>query len=149
MLRFLFIRNVFNHLHQRKNRIFFIFNVYNQWWSAQINVSVDIWQQDFLNPRQMKVELLNLPTSTSLDYSSCHLHSLISLITFFLEESLLLIQYIVNVYKWTKNNIIRKLEIAKIVECFKYKFRSVQFKWKWYNYQKLSFSLIKSPDWHL
>ena len=35
---------------------------------------------------------------------------------FFLEESLLLIQYIVNVYKWTKNNIIRKLEIVKIVD---------------------------------
>ena len=44
---------------------------------------------------------------------------------FFLEESLLLIQYIVNVYKWTKNNIIRKLEIVKISKYFKYKFRSV------------------------
>ena len=32
---------------------------------------------------------------------------------FFLEESLLLIQYIVNVYKWSKNNIIRKLGIGK------------------------------------
>ena len=32
---------------------------------------------------------------------------------FFLEESLLLIQYIVNVYKWTKNNIKRKSEFRK------------------------------------
>ena len=46
---------------------------------------------------------------------------------FFLEESLLLIQYIVDVYKWPKNNIIRKLEIVKTSKCFKYKFRSVQF----------------------
>ena len=32
---------------------------------------------------------------------------------FFLEESLLLIQYIVNVYKLTKNNIIMKIEIFR------------------------------------
>ena len=37
---------------------------------------------------------------------------------FFLEEILLLIQYTVNVYKWTKNNIIRKLEIGNVRKAF-------------------------------
>ena len=152
MLRFLFIQNLFNHLPQRKNRIFFYFQCVQP-----VMISTDKCVRGHLatrlpepSPNESRTFELTDIHKPWLLFMSSSFSNIVDY--FFLEESLLLIQYILNVYKWTKNNILRKLGILKdhrISKCFKYKFMSVYMKGKSYNSQKLSFSLIKSPDWHL